>query len=96
MAYRISGTIIEAIFDDDGKMLRLAPKIDDFKVEKIKLEEGASLEYEECSNGGEGSQCSSDEECEEQLPPWNPWIRKCIVKENGGDKCICQYVPDNP
>jgi len=81
MATKISGTIVEMIIDDEGKVLCFTPKTDDIKIEKTDY-----TGFTECSGEGE---CTSDEECEQLLPPMPPFERKCV---DNGRICICQYV----
>jgi hypothetical protein len=98
MPYKISGTIIEAIFDDKARLIRLAPKKDEFHVTEISEEEakivksnGECVSEKKGENGNEGKiYCTTDAFCEANMPPWYPLLRKCITDSHGN--CICQYV----
>jgi len=98
MPYKISGTIIEAVFDDKARLIRLAPKKEEFHVTEISEEEakivksnGECVSEKQKENGNGGIACKTDAECEANMPPWYPLLRKCIKDSHGN--CICQYVP---
>lgn len=89
MHYKISGKIIEGIFDDKGNVISILPDSKDFKVEEIKEEDSPEL-LGECESENGGGECTSDDDCIEILPPWWPFHRRCQKDSSGVCRCFYQ------
>jgi hypothetical protein len=91
---------VDVLFKDNGTVMGIVPR-ESFEGQTNDFS-GFGLgdweyddELEPCQEnkgGGEESECKTDADCEEILPPPLPgWKRACVKNKDGN--CICAYVP---